>query len=131
MVVVGGDQAEVDRLNKKLSSVIWEESLIGKFIYASTTNREDLGIVAGATSKLGYLVVNPDIFGKKGELIEVIDGASSTKELKKALSAAADEFMRTKKTHGTHVRDGRRNGEEWESEVPVPERSRSRGRGSK
>jgi len=131
VVVVGKDQAEVDRLNKKLSAVIWEESLIGKFIYASTANREDLGIISGATSKSGYLVVNPDIYGKKGELIEVIDPDSSTKELKKALSSAADKFTRNKKTHGTHVRDGRRNGEEWETEVPVPERDRSRGRGSK
>ena len=32
VVVVGKDQSEVDRLNKKLSAVIWEESLIGKFI---------------------------------------------------------------------------------------------------
>ena len=131
VVVVGKDQSEVDRLHKKLSAVIWEESLIGKFIYASTTNREDLSIVAGATSKSGYLVVKPDIFGKKGELIKAIDGDASSKELKKSLASIAAKFDRNSKTHGTHVRDGRRNGEKWESEVPVPERDRSRDRGSK
>ena len=131
VVVVGGDQAEVDRLNDKLSGVIWGKALVGKFICASTTNRDDLDIVTGATSKSGFLVIKPDVYGKKGELIKAIDGDASSKELKKSLASIADKFARNSKTHGTHVRDGRRNGETWETEVPVPERDRSRNRGSK
>ena len=91
VVVVGKDQSEVDRLNKKLSAGIWEESLIGKFIYASTTNRDDLSIITGGTAKSGYLVVKPDIYGKKGELIKAIDGDASAKELKKSLASIADK----------------------------------------
>jgi hypothetical protein len=131
VVVVGRDQAEVDRLNDKLSGVIWDKALVGKFICASTTNRDDLGIVTGVTSKSGFLVIKPDVYGKKGELIKAIDGDASSKELKKSLASIADKFARNSKTHGTHVRDGRRNGETWETEVPVPERDRSRNRGSK
>ena len=131
VVIVGKDQLEVDQLKKKLSGVIWGEELAGKFIYASTTNPADLKIVPGAQSKTGFLVIKPDVYGMKGELIKVIDGDASTKDLRKSLSSVADKFTRNSKSHGTHVRDGRRNGETWESEVPVPERDRSRDRGSK
>ena len=130
VVVAGKDQSEVDRLNKKLSAVIWNEELAGRFIYASTTNLNDLNIVAGAKGKTGILVIKPDAYGMKGELIEAIDADVSNENLKTALVFAADTFIRNSKNHGTHVRNGRRTGQIWETEVPVPDRIRSFNRGS-
>jgi len=128
VIVVGKNQKEVDRLNKKLSEVIWNEELAGKFIYASTTHLDDLKIVSGAKSKTGILLIEPDAYGMKGRLIKAIDTNVSSDELKKTLANAADTFKRNLKSHGSHVRYGRQNGEIWKTEVPVPNRRRSRNR---
>ena len=128
VIVVGKNQIEVDLLNKKLNSVIWDEALIGRFIYASTTNLDDLKIVSGAASKTGILVVEPDPFGMKGKLITAIKATASNDDLKQSLAKAADDFTRNAKTHGTHVRDGRRSGTTWKTEVEVPTRRRGRTR---
>ena len=125
VVVVGKDQLEVDQLNKKLSAVIWDEELAGKFIYASTTNRDDLKIVTGAQAKTGFLVIRPGVYGLKGQLIGVIDASATSDELKRSLSYAANTFTRNAKTHGLHVRNGRQGGKLWKTEVPVPARIRS------
>ena len=130
VVVVGKDQQEVDQLNKKLSGVIWDEPLIGKFIYASTTNRNDLRIVSGAASKTGILVIKPDTYGIKGQLITSIAPSASDEELKSSLASAANTFRRNSKTHGMHVRNGRQSDTIWKTEVPVPDRVRSRSRGA-
>ena len=128
VVIVGKDQLEVDQLKKKLSGVIWGEELAGKFIYSSTTNPADLKIVPGAQSKTGFLVIKPDVFGLKGQLIKAIDPGVSSDDLKRSLSSAASTFTRNSKTHGLHVRNGRQSGKLWKTEVPVPTRVRAPGR---
>ena len=130
VVAVGKDQDELDRLKQKLSDVIWDEELAGKFIYASTTNLDDLNIVAGAKSKTGILVIEPDVYGMKGQLIKAIDADVSNIDLRKILFDTAQTFIRKSKSHGSHVRYGYRNGEIWKTEVPVPNRRRSSNRGS-
>jgi hypothetical protein len=128
VVVFGKSKREVDQMNLKLSGVIWDEALAGKFIYASTTKFADLKIVLGATLKTGILVVEPDIYGTKGRLIKMIDASVSEQDLKRNLVDAANTFIRRSKSHGLHVRNGRRDGKTWKTEVAVPERIRSRGR---
>jgi len=128
VVVVGESQEQVDRLNAKLSDVIWDERLAGKFIYASTTRRDDLKIVFGAKPRTGILVIEPDAYGVRGRLIKAIDADVSSDNLKNMLSRAADTFTRNSKSHGSHVRYGRQNGKIWKTEVPVPNRRRSTNR---
>ena len=128
VVVFGKGKREVDQLNSKLSGVIWDEALAGKFIYASTTKFDDLKIVVGATMKTGILVVEPDVYGMNGRLIKMIDASASKQDLKRDLIDAADTFIRRSKSHGLHVRNGRRDGKTWKTEVTVPDRVRSRRR---
>ena len=125
VIVIGKNQTEVDQLNKKLSSVIWDKELAGKFIYASTTNSGDLGIVSGTKTKNGILVIRPDPYGLKGHVIKVINRDVSAKDLKDSLSQAANTFIRNSKIHGQHVRNGRQSGKIWKTEVPVPNRRRT------
>ena len=129
VVVFGKDQAEVDSLNQKLSTVIWDEQLAGKFIYASTTNSVDLKSISGAGGKTGILIIKPDAFGIKGQLIQAIDPDLSGDQLKQSLLTAANKFKRISKTHGLHVRSGRQTGTHWKTEVPVPTRQRKTTRG--
>jgi len=128
VVVFGKDQTEVNSLNQKLSGVIWGEQLAGKFIYASTTNSSDLKSVPGAGFQSGILVIKPDTFGIKGQLITIISPEVSDEQLEQALLNAANTFTRISKTHGLHVRNGQQTGTLWKTEVPVPTRQRVTGR---
>jgi hypothetical protein len=125
VVVFGKDKSEVAALNQKLSAVIWDEQLAGKFIYASTTNSADLKAVPGAGFQSGFLVIKPDAFGIKGQLIKIISPEVSDEQLKQALLTAANTYTRISKTHGLHVRNGRQTGTIWKTEVPVPTRRRA------
>ena len=128
IVVFGTGPREVGRMNAKLGGVIWDTALAGKFIYSSTTKSSDLKIVAGATRRSGILVIEPDAYGLTGRLIKRIDAGVSQEDLKSELIAVANSFTRRSKTHGLHVRNGRRSGQLWKTEVPVPQRVRTRGR---
>lgn len=128
VVVFGKDQTEVNSLNQKLSGVIWGEQLAGKFIYASTTNSSDLKSVPGAGFQSGILVIKPDTFGIKGQLITIISPEVSDEQLEQALLNAANTFTRISKTHGLHVRTGQQTGTLWKTEVPVPTRQPAPGR---
>lgn len=125
VVVFGTDQAEVDSLNQKLSAVIWDEQLAGKFIYASTTNPVDLKIISGAVFQSGILIIKPDAFGIKGQLIKTISPEVTDTQLRQSLLNAANTFTRISKTHGLHVRNGRQTGTIWKTEVAVPSRRRA------
>ena len=128
VVVFGKNKKDVDQLNSKLSGVIWDETLAGKFIYASTTKFADLKMVSGATMKPGILVIEPGVYGMSGRMIKMIGASVSRQDLKRDLVVAADTFTGRSKSHGLHVRNGRRGGKTWKTEVPVPNRVRSRRR---
>ena len=68
IVVFGQNQTEVDQMKKKLGGVIWDEVLAGKFIYASTTEFDDLKTVSGVDREAGFLVIKPDVYGLNEQL---------------------------------------------------------------
>ncbi len=125
IVVYGKNERELDQWSKTLDEVVWDDALMGKFIYASTTKRTDLKSVSGATPKSGILVIAPNQYGTEGTLIEAIDGKLTGDTLKQKLVSLADSYKRTSKAHGSHVRYGKRDGINWETEVPVPQRRRT------
>ena len=118
------------QVDKKTGEVIWKERLAGKFIYSSTTNRNDLKIVKGVGTRTGILVVRPDTYGLQGQVMTAIAPDVPGEDLEKSLLAAANTFRRNSKVHGLHVRNGRQSNTTWETEVAVPDRVRSRGRGT-
>ena len=126
VIAVGKKPNDIKALSRKLSEVIWDENLAGKFIYATTSKAIDLEVIDGAKFATGILVVAPHEYGLKGKLLTKIGANASVKKVEKALLDTAESFQRTAKIHGSHVRTGRRNGDTWETEVPVPERQRRR-----
>lgn len=126
VALVGENQKDLEQMTDMLTEVIWDDELMGKFIYASTLETRDLSVISGAKSKSGILLIDPNEYGTEGRLLEAIELDISTEDLKAKLLKAADRFKRDVKSHGLHVRNGRRAGETWETEVPVPDRRRSR-----
>lgn len=126
VVVVGKTRRDLDGLQKKLAGAVWKKDLIGKFIFASTTEAKDLASIKGATFSAGIMVIKPDAYGVKGTVITEIGLRAGADKLEKTLLGVAAKFVRTAKSHRDHVRQGRRAGLEWKTEVPVPSRRRSR-----
>lgn len=128
VAIFGKSDAEMERMTAKLNEVIWEEDLIGKFIYASPRDFDELQNVSGARDRSGILIIKPDEFGTKGDLIASIRPDAAIGTIREAMLRAAHEFEREAKSHRLHVRKGKREGEHWETEVPVPDRGSSSGR---
>ncbi|MEM7602278.1 MAG: hypothetical protein AAF357_12785 [Verrucomicrobiota bacterium] len=127
LVVFGNSEEERQRLQQKMGVVAWDPEIAGKFIYASTSEAADLAELGGDGISSGYLVVQPDPYGLKGEIITTISEPRSAERLKSELLSAVENYHRVSKTHGQHVRSGRQNGVVWETEVEVPKRDRIRG----
>ena len=120
VVVFGKDEEQVAELKEKLAQVIFDDGLASKFIFASATDAKEFKEISGAEKvKQGFLVIEADSYGMKGKLLKSLDAKASADEMKKELAAVVKEFTRVKKSHHTHVRNGKRNGENWETEVPI------------
>jgi hypothetical protein len=126
VIAVGKNPDDVKSLSSKLSGAIWGENLAGKFIYATTTKELELEAIDGAKFATSILVIAPSEYGLTGKMLTKIGANASVKKVEKALLDIAESFRRTAKSHGSHVRIGRRNGDTWETEVPVPVRRRRR-----
>ncbi len=124
VVIFGKSDAEMKRLTAKLNEVIWDEELIGKFVYASTRDFDELENVTGIRNRSGILIIKPDEFGTKGDLITSIRPDAAIETIRETMLRAADGFEREEKSHREHVRKGKREGEHWETEVPIPDRDR-------
>ena len=78
----------------------------------------------GVGRAAGILLVAPNSYGTAGRLIETIDSDKTVEKIKTILLGVAERYDRPVKEHGNHVRYGRRNGVNWETEVEVPDRRR-------
>ena len=126
VVAVGERPDDIEMLSRKLGEVIWREPLIGRLTFTSTVDLAELDAIEAVTPGKGLLVIQPGTYGLAGKVVTKIDAEVAGRELEKALLAAADKVTRKAKSHRNHVRSGRRAGQTWESEVPVPERRRRR-----
>ena len=126
LLVVAGDEASLTGLKHNLSMVVWDKEISGLYVYGSTTAREqDLKMVKGDIPESGYLIVRPDAYGMKAEVIASLPADLSGDDLKSKLLSVASDYKRISKTHGTHVRGGRQSGFSWQTEVQVPDRRRN------
>lgn len=120
IIVFGQNQTQLDELKSKVSPFAWEDELMGMFVFSSTTDRQELDVIEGlGKSQAGFAIVAPDDYGQKARLITQLDSTVTVEQLRGALANAAHEFVRPDKSHNQHVRNGRRNGVEWETEIPV------------
>lgn len=126
VVVVGKTGRDLAGLQKKLAGAVWKKDLVGKYIFASTTEGKDLAPIKGAKFSTGIFVIKPDVYGLTGTVITKLGSRVSADKLEKTLVDVAKKFLRKSKVHRDHVRQGRRAGMEWKTEVPVPSRRRSR-----
>ena len=87
----------------------------------------------GPSAQAGVLVVQPDRFGLKGEVLRQVAADASPTVLAKFLAEAATRHKRALRTFEGHVREGQRQGVFWQTVIPVtdPMEQRARERGKR
>lgn len=120
VLIKAENEKQLDAMRLKLAPVAWDQELLGMYIFFSTTDSQELSMIEKLNEdSSGFVIVAPDDYGQKAEIITQLAADATTEELKTALVRAAEDFERPVKSHGRHVRAGRNNGIEWETEIPV------------
>jgi len=119
VICYGENESQINGMKNKLSPLAFADSLAGKFVYASTSDKSELATVAKFKGETGFLIVKPGDYGVDGELVKVIDANADADELQSALVNYANGTGRVDKNHRSHVRDGLEKGMNWETAIPV------------
>ncbi|MDF1702703.1 MAG: thioredoxin family protein [Planctomycetota bacterium] len=128
VVVLGRDEKQQQELETRLAPLAWADTNVGAFLYVSTTSSKDLAALAKTKAAPGYLVVQPDAYGQKGQGIVQLPAAATAKTIQAALDKARKQFKPLDKAHHRdHVRKGKRDGVNWETEIPVTDPGKSPG----
>lgn len=102
------------KLESEVAKRAWSRGFIGAFAYARVTNLEELSAIDATAA--GVYVVQPGAFGVTGK---VLAKATNAAELEAALTKGLKSFVAKEKDSRNHIRDGRRTGVHWKTEIPV------------
>jgi len=128
VIVAGKNKAEIESAKARLAKVVWDDELLGKFVFASTISAADMKPIAGTDSKSGIYVVEPDVYGLKGKTIKRLELDVEPDQAMSTFAEIAKRFKIPQKDHRKHVTTVRRRGIDWESEVPVTDPGAARAR---
>jgi hypothetical protein len=133
LVVLFAADAKVRRsLEERLTALAWSDAFLGRFLYVTARDAAELAELTGAKAEAGVLVVQPDRFGRKGEVLRQVGADAAPEGLAKCLTEAAALHKRALRTFENHVREGQRQGVFWETVIPVTDpmelRARERGK---
>lgn len=108
-------------LEKKISAIAWSSEFLGKFIYVKVRDQKELELVNGAEMGSQILVVQPDNFGLKGEVL-FQTAEVSTLQLKETLSQGVGKGKWPELSFWNHVQQGHQKGVFWETKLPVTDK---------
>ena len=135
LVCLANSQEALVKMHRQLAPLAFSPELAGRLIYASSTEPAELKAVRGTIPESGFLVIDPGTFGVDGELETTMAAGATTAELSEQLRGLVTRFDRRQRQHHQHVREGRRKGLDWETEIPVTDpmsnQARERGSGSR
>jgi hypothetical protein len=119
-LVVVFAESEVKRkdIEASVAQFAWGKEFIGRFIFASTSNKKELMNLEGVKTDSAVLVIKPDKFGLTGKVLAQTEGHTAEK-VQAALQAGGRAFVRDDKVFQSHVREGKSQGIFWETKTPV------------
>lgn len=139
VVVRASSSAKRAVLEKRLAVLSWKDAHVGRFHYAVVDEKKDktakatLKEIKGLPSGDGVFVVRPGKFGVTGTVVAKAPASVSDTKLVALLTKADREYEPVAKAQSSpaHVRQGRRAGIDWKTEIPVtdPGAVKARGRG--
>jgi hypothetical protein len=116
VVVRGKNAAEAKKLQELVASTAWSEEVIGTSHYVVLSEEVDY---EGLRPKLGVTVIQPDPYGLGGEVLSHVAPGKDAKKLGASVAKGIAKHSAESREHRDHVREARRKGITWESEIPV------------
>lgn len=123
IVIRGKDEKATAKLSAQVAKLSWSKDLVGRSHYVvlhEETTFEEL------TPEVGVSVIHPDPYGLGGEVLSFAKPSLSGVKLAKAIEAGLAKHQPESREHDDHVREARRKGIEWESEIPVTDKDAKR-----
>ena len=118
LVAVFGNSEQRKQLEQKLEPLAWSDEFLGRALYVPVTQQDEFKSITGLKTQAGYVVIQPDIFGLKGKVIQEISLLSTAAQLKQSLSKAVGRHQPSTLTYEQHRSQGAAAGQRWESKTP-------------
>ena len=124
LVVINADDSERESIQSTLQNVFTNESVMGKFhlnFLNAETDQNWQEVLSGTEEGAGIMLVRSGQFGVDGEVLARVAIDAGEDKIKAALLEANQEFasVEVRKDYDQHVRAGRRDGVEFENEIPT------------
>ncbi|MFO0881646.1 MAG: thioredoxin family protein [Gemmataceae bacterium] len=119
VLVQVASQAERSNLEGRLASLAWSDEFLGRFVYTSVATRKELPPLTGLKEGEGIVVVVPDTFGMKGQVLVQLPANADEKAIAAGLRKALTQPTGERKTMHEHRRAGITAGAFWEPKLPV------------
>lgn len=117
-------ESDLESMEERLRKVAWHPSITGCFHWDFVANdTEWQEVVSGSAPDQGIIVIRPDKFGLKGEVMASFDGDESSGALVNGLKDAFFDFQQKHepKEYENHRREGKRKGITFEQELEQKE----------
>ena len=118
LVAVFGNAAQRKQMEQQLEPMAWADEFLGRALYVPVIKQDEFKEITGLKTQAGYVVIQPDIFGLKGKVIQEISLLSTAAQLKQALSKAVGRQQPSTLTYEQHRSQGAAAGQRWESKTP-------------
>ena len=118
LVLFHPDPTELRGMLKILQPLAWNTEFTGQFMYAATSEAQDLKSLSGKKSQPGMFVVEPDEYGTSGRVTRFVGEDKLKEQAAEAIAEGLKKFVPFQKNHQQHIRNGYTFGIEWETIVP-------------
>lgn len=125
VIVRGKDAKSAEKLGERVAELAWSSDFIGRAHYVIL---DEETAFEGLTPPLGVSLVQPNPYGLGGSILEEVSATASAKVLQAGLAKVLGAYAVDARTHSEHVREARRKGIDWESEIPVTDTRKTRRR---
>ena len=125
VISLAKSESELAKVESSLARLAWTDALVGRLRYSSATfeQAEEHEWLKGTLSKLGkssgFVIVEPNAFGTEAVVLAFSKSKSDSAKLTQTLERGLAEHDPAAKVASKHIAEGRREGIEWESEMPV------------
>ena len=119
VLVITQDNQRRGELEAKVADPAWSKEFAGRFTYAVSASTKDFPKIKGHTIKEGVLLIEPDIFGLKGSVMEEVSVDRLSEDLTGAMRRALDKHAPIAKTRIEMSRKGFEEGVFYETGIPV------------
>jgi len=128
-VLAAEDDKAMAKLEERVAVLAWSAEHVGRQHYVRVVGEQAIAAAKaehGLVLEAGLTLVEPDAFGLTAEVLLHLGGLEKRKARTSALKAASAALVEARGDHSpeaksrrAHLREARKQGIEWESEVPV------------